>query len=288
MDKVKLIDLHTHSTASDGSLSPGELVRHAREKGLAAIALTDHDTIDGVGQALEEGKRSGVEVIPGVEISVDFEPEMHMLGYFFDSSYMNIENILQVMRKNREERNPKMIRKLNEMGFDISMDEVEEKAGGRIIARPHIAQVMVDKGYVESVSEAFDKYLSEGRPAYYRRKMLSPEEGIREIVKAGGLPVLAHPVHLNMDYKSLDKLLEYLAEKGLKGIEAIYVDNSEEETQMLLKLADKHGLLVTGGSDYHGSFKPHIEIGIGLGNLHIPYELLEKMKTCLMTLDTTG
>jgi len=276
---VRRIDLHTHSTASDGSLSPEELVRHAHEKGLSAIAITDHDTIDGIGQALQEGQRTGIEVIPGIEISVDFDPEMHMLGYFFDSSYLNIENTLEVLRKNREERNPKMIRKLNEMGFDISMDEVMEQAGGRIVARPHIARVMMKKGYVESVSEAFDKYLSVGKPAYIKRQMLSPEEGIEEITKAGGLPVLAHPIYLDMDFKSLDNLLEYLADKGLKGIEAYYVDNSEDETRELLRLADKYKLLVTGGSDYHGSFKPNIEIGVGYGNLYVPYELLERMKT---------
>jgi len=275
---MKFIDLHTHSTASDGSLSPEELVRHAHDKGLAAIAVTDHDTIDGIGQALQEGQKIDMEVIPGIEISVDFDPEMHILGYFFDSSYMNIENTLEVLRKNREERNPRMVKKLNEMGFDISMDEVMEQAGGRIVARPHIARVMMKKGYVESVSEAFEKYLSAGKPAYIKRKMLSPEEGIKEIIKAGGLPVLAHPIYLELDFKSLDKLLEYLVDKGLKGIEAHYVDNSEEETQNLLKLADKHKLLVTGGSDFHGSFKPNIEIGVGFGNLHVPYELLERMK----------
>lgn len=279
MDKVRLIDLHTHSTASDGSLSPEELVRHAREKGLSAIAITDHDTIDGVGQALKEGQRIGMEVIPGIEISVDFDPEMHMLGYFFDSSYMNLENTLERLRKNREERNPKMIKKLNDLGFDISMDEVVEQAGGRIVARPHIAKAMVKKGYVESVSEAFDKYISVGKPAYVKREMLSPEEGIEEITKAGGVPVLAHPIYLNMDFESIDKLLEYLAYKGLKGIEACYVDNSEEETRNLIRLAEKHKLFITGGSDFHGSFKPNIEIGVGYGNLCVPYELLERMKT---------
>ena len=275
---MRLIDLHTHSTASDGSLTPEELVRHAHEKGLSAIAVTDHDTIDGIGQALKEGHRTGLEIIPGIEISVDFDSEMHMLGYFCDSSYMNIENTLEILSKKREERNPKIIKKLNEMGFDINMDEVIEQAGGRIIARPHIARVMMEKGYVESVREAFDKYLSEGRPAYYKRELLSPEEGIKEIVKAGGIPVLAHPIYLNMDFKSLDRLLEYLTNKGLRGIEAYYVDNSDDETQKLLELADKHKLLITGGSDYHGSFKPDIEIGTGFGNLSVPYELLERMK----------
>lgn len=275
----RLIDLHTHSTASDGSLSPEELVRHAWEKGLSAIAITDHDTIDGVERALEEGRRTGIEVIPGLEISVDFDPEMHLLGYFFDSSYLKIRDILNVLRTNREKRNPKIIRKLNEMGFDITMDEVAAQSFGGIVARPHIASVMMKKGYVGSVKEAFDKYLSAGKPAYFEKAKLSPAEGIREISKAGGVPVLAHPIYLYMDFTSMDKLLGHLAGEGLKGVEAYYVDNSEEETKDLLELADKHKLLVTGGSDFHGSFKPDIEIGKGFGNLCVPYELLERMKS---------
>jgi len=273
-----IIDLHTHTTASDGSLTPVELVRYAYNKGIAAIAVTDHDTMTGVESAAEEGKKLGIEVVPGVEISVDFKPEMHLLGYFFNKGYESIFNILKELREKREQRNPKIIKKLNEMGFDITLSEAESLAMGGIVGRPHIARVMMNKGYVSSIAEAFDKYLASGRPAYFKKEKLNPEEGISVIAGAGGIPVLAHPVHLNMDFSQLDSLLGNLADKGLKGIEAYYTDNTEEQTMEFVRLADKHNLLVTGGSDFHGSFKTDIEIGIGKGNLKVPYILLEKLR----------
>lgn len=274
----RIIDLHMHSRASDGGMSPRELVRYAKYKGLSAIAITDHDTVDGIEDALDEAEQIDFEVVPGIEISADFDPEMHILGYFFGQSYLNIKSILDELKKNREERNPKIINKLNEMGFKISMEEVMREAGESIIGRPHIAKVMMKKGYVDSVREAFDKYLASGKPAYFKKDKLTPEEGIREIAKAGGIPALAHPIFLDMNLNRLDELLSKLVPEGLKGIEAYYVDNSHEDTGNLLRLAIKHNLLATGGSDFHGSFKPDIEIGTGYGNLYVPYELLEKMK----------
>lgn len=278
MKTNKTIDLHTHSTASDGSMSPVELVRHAKESGLTAIALTDHDTIDGIKEALEEGASQGVEVVPGLEISVDFKPEMHILGYFFDDTYLNIQDVLSKLKESRKVRNPKIIARLNEMGFDITLDEVKAQAKGKIVGRPHIARVLMLKGYVESISEAFDKYLSSGRPAYFRKDKLTPEEGIREISKAGGIPVLAHPIYLDMDFEELDKLLGQLAAEGLKGMEVFYVDNTGDETDDLLRLALKHRLAATGGSDFHGGYKPDIRLGKGRGNLEIPYEILDKLR----------
>jgi predicted metal-dependent phosphoesterase TrpH len=275
---MKLIDLHTHTTASDGSLSPGELVRHARKVGLTAIAITDHDTVEGVDEALDQARHIDVEVIPGVEIGVDFASEMHILGYFPNRNHLNIKTILEKLRNNRQERNPKMIRKLNELGINISLDEVEKEAGGNIVARPHFAGVMVKKGYVSSVKEAFDAYLTPGKPAYVKKDKLTPEEGIGKIIDAGGIPVLAHPIYLGMQEKQLDDLLTRLTVCGLKGIEAYYVDNSDEQTEELLMLAEKHKLLVTGGSDFHGAFKPDIELGSGRGNLRIPYILLDRLK----------
>lgn len=278
---MKLVDLHTHSNISDGSMSPVELVRHAGNCGLAALALTDHDTIDGVSEACEEGSRIGLEVIPGLEISVDFSPEMHILGFFSGKDYLRIEDVLISLRRNREERNPKIINKLNEMGFNIDMEEVSEKARGGLTGRAHIAGVLFEKGYVSSTQEAFDKLLSSGRPAYFKKDKLTPAQGIKEIIDAGGVPVLAHPIYLYMNYKELDSLLAELKTAGLKGIEAYYVDNSPEDTGNLVKLADKHGLLITGGSDFHGTFKSGIEIGRGYGDLRIPYELLDKLKKAL-------
>ena len=275
---VMSIDLHTHTTASDGSMTPVELVRHAFEKCLAAIAVTDHDTISGVEQAIEEGKKLGIEVIPGVEISVSFDPEMHLLGYFLNGKYDSILKTLEELREKREQRNPRIVSKLNELGFDITLSEVNSLAAGGIVGRPHIARVLVDKGYVASIAEAFDKYLASGKPAYFKKEKLTPEEGISEITRAGGVPVLAHPIYLNMSTDQLDGLLEQLAGMGLKGIEAYYAENTAEQTEVLLQLAQKHKLLVTGGSDFHGRFKPDIEIGSGRGSLKVPYSLLERLK----------
>jgi predicted metal-dependent phosphoesterase TrpH len=275
---IKRIDLHTHSTASDGTMEPGELVKYAKSRGLAAIALTDHDTVEGIKEAYEEGLRIGFEVVPGLEISVDFEPEMHILGYFFGNSYLDIEDTLICLRKSREERNPEIIKKLNDMGFDINMEEVSKIAARGVVGRAHIAKVLVDKGYVGSVGEAFDKFLSSGRPAFVKRDKFTPEQGINEIIRAGGIPVLAHPIYLGRSYAELDSLFYELKIMGLKGIEAYYVDNTPQDTENMVKLAHKHGLLITGGSDFHGTFKSDIEIGVGYGNLDISYELLERLK----------
>ncbi|HOM02771.1 MAG TPA: PHP domain-containing protein [Acetivibrio sp.] len=275
----RFIDMHTHSVASDGSMRPSELVRHAKESGLSAVALTDHDTVDGIKEALEEGERLGFEVVPGVEISLDFDTEMHMLGYFFGESYLNIEPVLKRLRENREKRNPKIVENLSRMGFDITIDEVIAEAQGRVVARPHIASVMVKKGYVKSVAEAFEKYLANGKPAYVKRETFTPEEGIKAIRDAGGIPVLAHPIYLGLSIEGLDGLLTRLVTAGLKGIEAYYVDNTADDTGNLLRLAIKHNIVPTGGSDFHGRFKPDISIGKGRGNLRVPYEVLERLKS---------
>lgn len=275
----KFIDLHTHSIASDGSMSPAELVRHAKEKGMAAIALTDHDTVDGVAEALEEGAKAGVEVIPGIEISVDYKPEMHILGYFTDvKSYTKIKQELEAIKNGREVRNRKIINRLNELGVDITLDEVKKAALGDITGRPHIARVLVTKGYVKTIDEAFDKYLSKEGLAYFKRFELKPIDGIRAIKNAGGLAVIAHPVFLRKSYQEMDLLLKELKGYGLAGIEAYYSENSKEDTGNFLRLAIKHELLVTGGSDFHGTFKPGLELGRGRGRLQVPYELLEKLR----------
>ncbi len=277
--KKKLIDLHTHSMASDGSMSPAELVRHAHEKGLSALALTDHDTVDGVQEALEEGERLGVEVIPGIEISVDYKPEMHILGYFPKLyAYNSIRKELEVIRQGREVRNLKIISRLNGLGIDITTEEIKREALGDVTGRPHIARVLVNRGFVKSIDDAFDKYLGREGLAYFKRFELKPEEGIQAIRRAGGLPVLAHPVFLRKTYDEMDKLLGELKGFGLAGIEALYSDHTREDTGKYLRLAIKHGLIVTGGSDFHGSFKPGMELGTGRGGLEVPYELLENLR----------
>lgn len=277
-----LIDLHAHTTASDGTLSPCELVRLAAESGLQAVAVTDHDTMNGVKEAMEEGRKTGVEVVAGVEIGVEFKTEMHILGYFFDDRCFRLNNTLEELKRNRNERNPKIVKKLKELGFDISIEEIVNEADGNVVGRPHIAKVLLKKGYVGSIQEAFDKYLSSGRPAYFEKDKLSPAVGIQKITEAGGIPVLAHPVFLNMSMERLDELLKELAASGLKGIEAYYTDHSADDTGRFLRLAIKYNLLATGGSDFHGSLKDDIRLGCGRGNLKVPYELLKCLKSAVI------
>ncbi len=277
---TRIIDLHTHSIASDGSMSPAELVRHAKDKGLAAVALTDHDTVEGISEALDEGNRIGIEVIPGIEISTNYRPEMHILGYFLNiDRYLSVQKELTEIRKGREDRNYKIISRLNKLGIAVTEEEVKEISTSGTIGRPHFARLLMEKGHVKTMQEAFDKYLGKDGLAYFKRHELEPVDGIKLIKKAGGIPVLAHPVLLKMNYNDMDKLLVELKEYGLGGIEAIYSENSKEETGNLLRLAIKHKLLVTGGSDFHGTYKNGIEIGFGRGNLKVPYELLEKLKS---------
>jgi len=275
------IDLHTHTTASDGTLSPKELVEHAYGSGLTAVAITDHDTIGGIEEALSQGKKIGLEVVPGVEISVDFHGEMHILGYFINLESPVLQETLEQLREYRKERNPQIIRKLNDLGFTITLEEVKEVARGAVIGRPHIAKVLLDKGYVQSLDQAFGEYLATGRPAYVKKEKLTPQEAIAAIVSSGGLPVLAHPKYLGLTREELHALLFSLTGVGLKGIEAYYTTHSSAETQFYLALAEQHGLAVTGGSDFHGSNKPDIELGKGLGNLAVKDEVLVKLKEAL-------
>ncbi|MBZ4644988.1 MAG: 3,5-nucleoside bisphosphate phosphatase [Petroclostridium sp.] len=275
---MRYIDLHVHTTASDGSMTPSQVVQYAAKKNLAAIAITDHDTIEGVSEGVEQGKKEGIEVVPGIEISVDFGVEMHILGYFIDIDSTILNDTLNKLKYYRDQRNPQIIQKLNELGVEITMDEVESKANGRIVGRPHIAAVMIDKGYVNSTDEAFDRYLSVGRPAYVKKQKLLPEEGIELIKQAGGFAVLAHPIFLKKEDEELEYLLRQLIRYGLDGIEGYYSDYSAEVSNKYLALARKYNLIVTGGSDYHGKSKPYIELGEGYGTLKVPYQLLETMK----------
>lgn len=271
----KLIDLHAHTTASDGTYTPRELVNYAKEKGLSLIAITDHDTIDGVDEALDEGSKLGIEVIPGIEIGAIFRGEMHLLGYFKSDNYKNINLLLNRLKRAREDRNIKIINKLNELGFDISINEVKTFSRGKIISRTHMANLMVKKGYVKNMDMAFDKYLGEGKCCYFKKSKINPEEGIKEIINAGGIPVLAHPIYLHLDNQKLGELLQVLKAYGLVGIEIFYADHTNEYIGFLSRLAQKIGLLPTGGSDFHGANRTRSDLGVGKGNLSIDYSLYE-------------
>jgi len=277
-----LIDLHTHSTASDGTFSPEELIYLAKKEGLQALALTDHDTIDGLKSAYQTAKEENLPFLCGVEISVKFERpgHFHLLGYFSKPEIPELNDTLLKLKKARKERNKKMIEKLNSIGIEITLEELKEIAKGEI-GRPHIANLLVKKGVVKSFEEAFERYLKKGAIAYVPKALLTPSEAINLIVKAKGIPVLAHPVTLKLNYLELKEYLKELKEYGLKGVEAFYTEHTPEFTKFLIDCAKKLGLLITGGSDFHGENKPDIKLGKGLGNLNIPFEYYENLKKAL-------
>ena len=274
-----MIDLHAHTSASDGTLSPAELVALAKEQGIEAIALTDHDTIEGLSEALEAGERLGVEVIPGVELSVEYAPgTMHILGLLIDPENESLNKSLMELQYSRSTRNPKIIEKLNELGMTITMEEVDKISGGGQVGRPHIAAALVKNGHVNNTQEAFDKYLKKGAVAYYERNRLSREEAVNIIHDAGGLLILAHPGTLGVNGSDLENLLSKLKAAGFDGIEVFYNNHSQVEEDRLMKIADKLDFIISGGTDFHGENKPSIKLGVGYGNMAIPYEVLQEMK----------
>lgn len=277
-----MIDLHTHSTASDGTFSPEELVYLAKKEGLQALALTDHDTVDGLKTAYQTAKEEKLPFLCGVEISIKFNGpgHFHLLGYFLEPEIPELDNTLKKLKKAREERNIKMIEKLNSLGIEITMEELKEIAKGEI-GRPHIANLLVKKGVVKSFDEAFEKYLKKGAAAYVPKALLLPEEAIKLIRRAKGIPVLAHPITLKLNYFELKAYLKELKDFGLMGIEAFYTEHNSEFTRFLLDCAKELGLLITGGSDFHGKNKPDIRLGKGLGNLNIPFDFYQKLKISL-------
>lgn len=275
---MKYIDLHTHSTRSDGSLAPSEVVAAAKEAGLSAVALSDHDTTDGIAEAMAAGEKLGIEVIPAIELSASSETETHVLGYFIDKDSPVLREKLGYIRSVRLKREEEICEKLTSLGMPVSIDEVKERSRGSIVCRVHVARVMMDHGYVSSVKEAFEKYLSSGKVAFSPTQALSDVEAVRLIKDAGGLAFVAH---LNQTRRSVDSLrcfLSNLKNEGLDGIEGYYTEYTPEMQQTYQSLARELGLILSGGSDFHGSNKPHISIGTGTGGLRVPYEVLEVMK----------
>ena len=267
-----MIDLHMHSTCSDGTFAPADLVAEAQGAGLTHMALTDHDTVAGLAEARAEADRRGIAFLGGLEISAEYQPgTMHILGYGFDENDPSLIERLNYVQRCRAERNPKIVGRLNGLGMDLTMEEVASRAGGDLVGRPHFAQVLLEKGYVGSRQEAFDLYLAKGKPAYVDKVRLSPEESVTAIRDAGGVAVLAHPKQLRIaDPSALEDLVARLAAIGLGGLECHYRDHTEAETAFFLALASRHGLLVTGGSDFHGTNRPEIRLGTGEGHLRVP------------------
>jgi len=279
------LDLHLHTTHSDGSCTPTEVVNMAHRAGVTALAITDHDIMTGVSEAITAGQPCGIEIIPGVEISsLAGNSELHILGYFLDQRDSDLLARLKTLRDGRHRRNPQIIERLQTLGIDITYDEVRALAGSDSVGRPHIARALMDKRVVTSAKEAFDRFLAEGKPAYVPRVLPSPAEAIRWIKAARGLAVLAHPTWVKVAEHPLVDLVRQLKADGLDGVEVYYSTHAARQTREYLSLAQQLGLLITGGSDFHGITKPDIEVGIGKGTLRIPPSLLPKMKEAVARL----
>ena len=275
----KTIDLHVHSTASDGTLTPSRLVEEAKAAGLSAFALTDHDTVDGIAEAKAAAKAADIELVPGVELSTEYNgKEIHMVGLFLDETNERLARHLIRFRDNRDNRNQKMYQKLREYGFEISEEALREMFPDAVLTRAHVARFLLDHGYIGSIAEAFETYIGDGCPCNIPREKISPQEAIQLIHHAKGKAVLAHPILYHMSDATVRGLIEDCLACGMEGIEARYSTYQKEDAQYIQNLAEEYGLMLSGGSDFHGSNKPQIRLGSGMGDLFVPYEFLERLK----------
>ena len=264
----RVADLHVHTTYSDSIYSPEQVLRIAKERGLAAIGICDHDSVSGIEEALELESRYGVEVVPGIELSTEYRNmEVHILGYFMDWNDLQFQALLKTIQEVRKWRAELMVTKLRQLGFNLEFEEVLAESDKGAVGRPHIARLMVKKGYVATMDEAFEKYLKYGGPAYVPKYNMLPEEAVRLVRKLRGIPVLAHPKFSPLS----EEEIEYLISQGLRGIEAYHARHTPEEAQQYVALAEKYGLLITGGSDSHGEEDP-------IGCVRLPYEHVRRLK----------
>ena len=259
-------------------MTPTELVRHAKSHSIAAIALTDHDTASGLDEAYAEAKRLGVELVGGIEFSVQSDTETHILGLFIDHKHPKLLETLDKVVETRALRTANICNNLRKLGFDITLDEVYALAPSGRVGRVHFARIMVEKGYISSVKEGFERYLGMGKPAFDSTQALTAREAVETINAIGGLSFVAHPHLIGLPEQELILLLSRLKEHGLDGIEAYYNDFTPEMQAYFNSLAEEMGLAVCGGTDFHAQNKPHIEIGIGQGYTEIPYSVLERLK----------
>ncbi len=287
---MKYIDLHVHSTISDGTLTPSEVVRLAADSNLSAIALTDHDTVRGVAEALaaaEDLKKEEkfVRVIPGVEISAEYMGrDIHILGLFIDPDSKELNEALDQALSGRDRRNEKMVENLRNAGIDITLEALTFGTPDTVITRAHFARYLINNGYAKNNDDAFKRYLSHDTPYYVPRTQMTPEAALSLILSAGGLPILAHPLLYKLSLDELDTLIARLKSAGLIGIETIYSANTGFDEGIVRRYINKYDLLMTGGSDFHGSNKPHIMLGTGKGNLKIPETLLTALEEKLFQL----
>ena len=274
-----MVDLHVHSNRSDGTLSPTELVDYAIKKGLNAIALTDHDTIDGLEEAMEHAAGTTLEIIPGIELSTDERgQEVHVVGLFINPKNEAFQEYLKEFVESRTLRNQKMCQKFSELGIDLPYEALCERFPDSILTRAHYARYLMEHGHVKSIKEAFDRYLGDRCPCYVPREKITPRKAVDLILTAEGLPILAHPILYRMSDARLDALTADLKSAGLVGIEAIYSTYTPSEERQVRRLAAKYELLISGGSDFHGANKPGLDIGTGYGKLYIPDEVLTDLK----------
>jgi len=272
------IDLHVHSTFSDGTMSPSELVEYADQKGLLAVSITDHDTVDGVGEALLSGERNGIEVVPGIEIGAEYAgTTIHILGYCFDIYHLELREKLKLIQDARVERNDEILLLLQNQGIEISAAELHAVSQVGQTGRPHIARMLIKKGFVKSFDEAFKLFLRQGAQAYVPRFVYPVEEMLNMIHLAGGIGVLAHPLQLQNSGLNLHTAIKELAGLGLGGIEVYYPTHSKKTRAVLMAYAQEYDLLMTGGSDYHGAIRPGTTLAGGK-NVTVPYELFGNLK----------
>lgn len=287
---MNYIDLHVHSTASDGSYTPSELVHYAIKKGLTAFALTDHDTTSGIDEAVREAELINsttasddmspdiIKVIPGIELSAEYKDrDIHILGLNIDYNNKEFQEKIEFFRNIRAQRNVKMINLLNMQGFKITTEQLEKRFKDAVITRAHFAIFLVEQGYLENKDVAFKKYLNPGCPCYVPRTRINVADAVSLIRQANGKSVLAHPLLYNLSESELDSLVALLKKNGLNGIEAIYSSNKWNDESRMKQLAKKYDLFISGGSDFHGLAKPTLDLGTGYGNLRIPEILLENI-----------
>jgi predicted metal-dependent phosphoesterase TrpH len=277
---ISYVDLHSHSTASDGTLAPAEVAKLALRAGLSGWALTDHDTIGGVAEAAEESAKLGIDFLPGIEISAEFPHPgtMHILGYGIDPQSPTLHDLTRQLIEGRDNRNPKIVKKLQELGVAITMEEVENEAGGTVVGRPPIAAILHRKGYVTSIKNAFNEYLAPGGAAYFDKERLTPRRALEMIIDSGGIPVLAHPIQLRLESdEKFDSVIRELIDLGLAGLEVMHSDHGDIQVEKYSKLADRYGLIKTGGSDFHGTNKFRIKLGTA-NNRRVPREFFETLR----------
>ncbi len=280
------VDFHMHTTHSDGSYAPAELIRYCKVKGLGCVSVTDHDTMSSFEECDKEARELGIELIPGVEISAQFEPgTLHILGFFLDRHQPKLKAVLDEIQKARRERNPQIIQKLNALGIEISMKEVVEEAyantegmADKQIGRPHFAKVLLKKGAVKSLEEAFDKYLGKGKPAYVDKRRVTSEEAIGLINQAGGIASVAHPKQMKLAPDTLEKEIGKLVDQGLGAIEVYNSCQRPYENAIYQRIAKRFNLVETGGSDFHGANKPDVDLGFLGENVNLGYSMVESLR----------